>query len=431
MCYVLVRMRVSLPLVLATLLTWGCTGSVGSGGTSDASMRAGDSGQPTVDAGLIETSDAGLSARDAGLPAPDAGPLPGGPAPSWMSAAAEWAKAPNSSYYGMNSPRYAWSGGCVNTVGVFREGAFVPGTFIIGHGGGHSDSSSNSVEAYGPLESETPVWSVVRAATEPPPLNVPRDANGNPVSVHTYDGVVFDAVTNEMIRVPVAAMYNLANSFGGSDIFRFEVDPAGQPWYSVDEGLVTSGNFADNVMAVIDPTDGTVWAVGKAVPTWVAKRTRGATKWVSTEVTGGHGEAGGGAFHPTSKLLVWVDRTEGKVAVRDLRGTPTQSAYLPATTGTGPGATIYQPALAWDPVAQHFIVWPNGEKTLWYLTPGANPYEGGDPWVWTTFTPDGGLSPPVATGSGKAYFGRFAIIVTPTWSIITAEWDGLYYLRLR
>ncbi len=208
--------------------------------------------------------------------------------PSWMmtetieAGTAAWADLPNSTRGGYPTGNYAYSGACVTTTGVFKDGVFVPGTFMLFNGGGHLDSSDNGLYAYGPFESETPTLFVVIAPTNPPPTNVARDANNYPVSSHTYDGLQVDPIRNEMIRVPVGSSYSIGNPIAAADACRLNNNPAlGNPWYPCDGVLSTLGtNIGANTSSIIEP-DGTVWAAGVQVPTKLIRKLSGAASWTA------------------------------------------------------------------------------------------------------------------------------------------------------
>ena len=49
-----------------------------------------------------------------------------------------------------------------------------------------------------------------------------------------------------------------------------------------------------------------------------------------------------------------------------------------------------------------FVAWSGSGKTLYFLTPPANPYSGGDAWAWTSVTPAGGATPASSTPTSPA-----------------------------
>lgn len=115
-----------------------------------------------------------------------------GRSPAWYpSTNNTWVTLPNSILQGSPAQQYGaytgagrgwaasgdrnvvepWCGGVVNTVGIHdHDGTWIPGTFLVIHGGGHNAYYGNEVYAFGPLESDTPAWHCPRAATDPPVL---------------------------------------------------------------------------------------------------------------------------------------------------------------------------------------------------------------------------------------------------------------------
>lgn len=362
-------------------------------------------------------------------------------APSWMETStgtsAVWALAPNSTYAGspgaptFNSwGRYAFSGGCVNETGVWKNGTYTLGEYFIGHGGGHTDYDGNEVVAYGPMSSETPSWFRITEPTSPAPQNVVRDANNYPVSSHTYDGLQWDPIANEMVRVPVGSPYSLGAPLAGADVFRFANNPAiANPWYPADGGLTASA-ASDGMSSVVDPATGTVWVMGKYTPSIILKKVTGATTWTVYDEPYGMGSSGNAAFDTNNKIMCMVISDGLPYCWNLSSGTPS-ARYTPSTTGTGPGPSRNYQCSVWDEDANRFIVWPNGGTTVYFLTPSASPYAGGTAWTWSSYTPAGGLSIPADTTNNHPYYGRFNIVRADGWAALIIDRGEIIYLRLR
>ncbi|MEZ5532068.1 MAG: hypothetical protein R3E69_06775 [Steroidobacteraceae bacterium] len=74
-----------------------------------------------------------------------------------------------------------WSGGAKST----------SGTKMYVHGGGHSDSSNNSLTSFDFAGSSQPIgWAVENAGQTGVSTDMPIGSSGAPMSVHTYDGMV-------------------------------------------------------------------------------------------------------------------------------------------------------------------------------------------------------------------------------------------------
>ena len=78
-----------------------------------------------------------------------------------------------------------------------------------------------------------------------------------------------------------------------------------------------------------------------------------------------------------------------------------------ARDSSGPGSTT-KGVLEWDTIGQRFLSCDLTGKTMYFLTPGANPASGGDAWVWTSATPAGGVTPAAAHANGV--FGAFRYV---------------------
>lgn len=342
--------------------------------------------------------------------------------PSWLSAIApgQWGALPSSAFSSSGvgwsgthpggTGNYtkvvgAWSGGVLNTVGLYISGAFVPGIFLVLFGGGHNDYGGNELYAYGPLESNTPTWSRVTDPTIPAPLDVARDGSGNPVSRHTYDSLVYLRTQNKMLCIGAPVIHNISNTLNVGDLFDFAVDPGSvNPWSNVDAGFPAFGAVAGgmtNGVSGYDPATGKAWAVGKGNFQAIANFDAATSTWaewaIDNPLLPSDSKAG---LDPDHSLLVFIT-SAGGVQAWDLRGTPV--VYSPTVTGTGPG--IGGLALEWDLTHGRFGCRPKTGATMYFLTPGADPYSGGDAWAWSSLIPAGGVTPAdqVATGT----FGRW------------------------
>ena len=142
--------------------------------------------------------------------------VPGGSIPSWIGAAGQWSAlaTPLSSSgvqhdFAGGQGVFAYSGGIVNSVGVYVGATFIAGPFLVIWGGGHGDYGGNEVYAFGPLTADAPQWYRLRDRTEPFPSDVAEDGAGNPVSRHTYSTIVHvaDDTRNWLLSTGGVATY--------------------------------------------------------------------------------------------------------------------------------------------------------------------------------------------------------------------------------
>jgi hypothetical protein len=314
----------------------------------------------------------------------------------------------------------AWSGGVLNTVGVTYQGAFIPGTFLVWFGGGHSDYWGNEVYCYGPLESATPVCRRLNDPTNPPYTTnaAPwRDANGYPPSRHTYDTLQYDPAENAMVCMYAPGFGPAAYAGQASDVFQFNIDPqAANPWRTNDNGFPHSGSGGGiDAKSARNPLTRKMWLMGHGNSTPLACYDEVTRIWTSNTVSisGAAGADSKAAIMPSANLFVFRDG-DGTVKVVNL-ATPTVAPFTPTITNPGnaaPPNTLNAPnadwTIEWDDARSRFVCYGATGKAIYFLTPGANPYAGGDPWVWTTYTPPTGATPTNTIGRGM--YGRFRVV---------------------
>lgn len=109
--------------------------------------------------------------------------------------------------------------------------------------------------------------------------------------------------------------------------------------------------------------------------------------------------------------------------------------YVPSTTGTAPtpaggGPTWAAPVVVWNQDLDCFIVWWGGQ-TIYKLTPPASsPYDGGNPWAWSTL-PTGGVTP--ATPNPAGVNGRFQYIhnsLIRGYITVNTNSDDVYFYKV-
>lgn len=322
---------------------------------------------------------------------------------------------------------FAYSGGVIALKGIFNGTTLVSGTFFVVHGGGHGNYGGNEVYAYGPLESDSPLWYRVRSRTVPFPENVAQDGSGNPVSTHTYADLVYDGTgaNNRMIRVGVGAMYSNADGSTTMHSFDFgQSDPeTNQPW-----STLAAASLASADAAALDPTTGRIWyhpQVQNAIAYYdIASNTHTLSQFKSPPWS----LQGVAAAMDYSRTIFAVLHGTG-IAFFDARNIG-NDYYTPTTTGSGPSGVF---GLVYDPAGNgRYIAWGGSGKQYFTLTPPAtNPYQGGNAWTWASVTPSGGATPDTAEGTGT--YGRLAYVETPVIrgvALLNGQSSSTYLLRL-
>lgn len=356
-----------------------------------------------------------------------AGSLVGVVVPSWAPPVGQWGTLPDSTWYssgavwagtfpggstGVRSVFTAWCGGVLNTVGIYRGGSFVPGSFMVVFGGGHGDYGGNELYAYGPLDSDAPTWSRITDPTLPAPNNVARTAEGYPVSRHTYDTLQFVPGLNQMICAGTPGYYSLGFGFDTVDAFDFDVNPAvSNPWLNYDAGWndgSAGGASSINGTTGYDPLTNKIWNLGQGNVVRLKSFDAGTGTWTVHYKDNPNGPSNAKAsLDYTNKLYVFRSDA-GDVYAQDLNN-PTSAIYTPTCTGTAPPAS--NTTMEWDAVGNRHVLWPGSGSTVYFLTPGANPGPGGDAWTWSSHTPSAGATP--ANGDTNGVYGRYRMATFP------------------
>lgn len=336
-----------------------------------------------------------------------------GAQPSYFSSAPnrQWGNVPNStlSESGVMLPEAsgiigAYSGGIMVTAGLYVGPTFIPGHFLVPYGGGHT-IATDEIYAFGPFESSSPSWHLVRGRTNPPVVNVNADSNGNPVSVHTYSSIVYTGPTrNELLRM--GGLFRYSDISSPPETYRFnfnQPNPANtQPW---SKGADLLGGSLD--IAAYESTTGRVW--GRAALQF--DRVNVYDLATDTHQHSDQSKTSHAPYYRSATAIdtnrgLWFSIGGGQYDFYRTNNGVDNDWYVPTTTDTAP--TADNGACVWDSVGDAFIVWNDRGKTLFKLSPPASaPYAGGDPWTWSSFTPTGGVTP--SDGHANGTFGRFNI----------------------
>jgi hypothetical protein len=371
-------------------------------------------------------------------------PPPQGGVPPWMGPVGQWSVLPGSELTASSAVwtgarpggtgRYemmvlAWSGGVLNTRGLFVQGRFVAGTFMVIFGGGHGDYGGNEVMAFGPLESASPAWSRLTDPTLPAPLDVPR-IDGWPVSRHTYDTLVYLPNVNRMLCVGAPGYYSRGFTFNSADLLSFNTNPSdGVPWSSADAGFPPfTGGGTINAVTGYDESTSLAWVLGQGNSTRVGWFHEGTAEWRHWVIDNPQGPSNAKAAVATGRHLLAFTTDLGELRALDLRARP--RLFTPRLTGTPLPST--RMSLEWDGVNRRFVGWTGTGGMLYAIEPAAgDPYEGGGDWTCQAITTTGGASPPNQVTNGT--FGRFRFWATSSFSgvVLMARHDQpLCFLRL-
>lgn len=360
-----------------------------------------------------------------------AGDKPG--TPTWAPAVGEWGAISGSSLSSSgvmetsaNLIIDAWGGAIVNTKGVYDGATFVAGTFLCIFGGGHGDYNGNEVYAFGPLESNTPTWRKLRNPTSPAPQNVAEDGSGNPVSRHTYHGIVYigSSTRNWLVAIGTVERHIDSNSNQNTHRFNFgQVSPnSNQPWANL---AAVPGNVTK--LAVYDSSQDCVWF--NPLGGFVAKYDVATNSYTEANFKSPPWSNPAGACAVDTARGIWYTQCGDSRAFYRTNNGVDNDYYVPSVTGTDPGNGNF--GLVYDPVDDRFVRWSGSGKQLHFLTPpGTNPYQGGNAWTWSSTTPGGGATPTSPNTNGT--YGRFAYVSINDlrgYILLNRAGDSIYFYR--
>jgi hypothetical protein len=298
----------------------------------------------------------------------------------------------------------AWGGSIVATDGIYVGATWTPGIFLIHFGGGHTDYGGNEVYAYGPLlaPAASRQWYRMIDPTIPAPQNVNVDGSGNPVSGHTYGSLqyVSDGTRKWMVRFGPLARYSDAGGGGNVQVLDFDVaSPSSNLAWAV-KAAITGFTAAACAETAYSPTQGLVWGHafgGNNISTYEPSTdTFAAAGFKSPGFAGGNPIM---AIDDTLGILAvyWTDGSgDGHLNFYRTNNGLSNDYYAPSLTGSLPTGVSNSGTIIHDAAGGFFVIWANEGKKIYRVTPpvgGAGPYQGGDPWVVTNYTPSGGETP--------------------------------------
>jgi hypothetical protein len=326
-----------------------------------------------------------------------------------------------------------WGGGFINTTGIYSGSTFIPGTFLCIWGGGHVDYSGNEMYCFGPLESDVPLWYCPRAATNPAPMDEEFDANGNPVSRHTYSSMCYLPTQNWMFAAGTNYRYEDSSGGGDTAVFQFNVasPETNQPWTQKANADTASGYaMGASTAAIYDPVHNIIWGNGNNQAVVGYYEVANDVWHAQIFQNGSWGDQPASAID--TKRGIWAIYGNGVLNFYEVNaGTfSCNSYYVPKTTGSGPTGTGGG-SILYDAINDHFVVWNDSGTEFWTLTaPSSSPYYGGNDWTWSAVTPSGGATPTAQNTQGT--YGRFNYIPNPTitgYILLNRVTDAIYFYR--
>ena len=316
----------------------------------------------------------------------------------------------------------AYSGG-VLTDGFYLDGVWLPGPTLMFWGGGHTDYGGNEWYAFRVRQG---TWHRVTDPSLPSGINTPYAPDGKPTARHTYAALnyVDDGQQKIIHSFGLFGRYQDAGaSHNTTDIFDLTVpNPrSGNPW---SRGV--DSPFASWYTAY-DRARGRIWAVpyvGNAIGYYdTATRT-----YVSAGFKSPNFNSQGGVDFDANRDMLVGATSFGLCAYRTNNGVASNYISL-ASTGTPP--PTYK-SLIWDSSLDAFVSWCGGANLYKLTPPPSNPYQGGDPWAWSTITPTAGDTPPaVANGAGiwGAHFCKVSFGTERGYALLNTSSDPVFFYR--
>lgn len=313
----------------------------------------------------------------------------------------------------------SYSGGHLNTVGLHDGATWRPGIWFGLHGGGHEGYAGNEIVSFGPLHSESPTW--LRTARAHPVKNA--NFNGNqPASQHSYAHQIFLPSVNRLLIPVISSRFSDSGQSALTSMFDFNVaDPENNltsAWLKSptvpNAGYPTSyGQDLYGTLGCLDRVANKAYVVGGSGYTYLTVYDVASNSWATYPEGGGknqtisYSDKKTCAIDPASKVLLVISDNAAPVAL-DCR-TPSGEFYTPTMSGPVPQGIG---GIEWDWSDNRFAYYAGG-NTIYFCTPPANPYQGGDTWVWTSQAFTGDTAPDIPVQTGIAMYNRFRHVPAP------------------
>ncbi len=236
------------------------------------------------------------------------------------------------SYSGLGNPVNlirAWCGGCLSDIGGHP--------YLVIHGGGHGDYGGNEVLKFGPLDSNTPAWSVVSNPT--PDAQVIAEAaynsDGKPNVSHTRS--LLAALGGRMYRAGQPGVWITATPHNTND----SVNLSTGTWASA--GTHADVSFGSGIRGSLtsDPIRGVLWYVSDQIAR-LYKYDPVSNTWTQYTPTWSAGNTLHSAYSQSRDEVCAV--FGGTTALYNL-SSPTSAPITTGFTGTAPGGDS---GLTWD-----------------------------------------------------------------------------------
>lgn len=311
---------------------------------------------------------------------------------------------------------FRYSGGDLNTVGVYEGATFRAGPWLCLHGGGHEDYNGNEIACFGPLNAESPDWIWTAGAN---PVTNTNFSGNQPVSQHTYGHLVYLESTNELLIPAITSRYTDSSGAAVSSKFRFSVA-------SPDSNLTTAWKKSPDVANVpsaatgglfgaascYDATADVAYFIGGWGITYVAAYDVQANTWTRYPTSGSNGQEISysdrkvAAIDPVTKVIMVVSGDAAPWCL-DARS-PASNFYQPAGSNRPNGSG----GLLFDTVNRRWVYYIGG-NTMWVCPVPTNPYAGGDSFNWSSVTITGDTLPSLPSYSGNGVWNRFRFCPSP------------------
>jgi hypothetical protein len=319
----------------------------------------------------------------------------------------EWYEAPDSKLSGSGvwPPRPTPPGNPTAVIKSWSGGAYdTKRDRLILHGGGHGDYAGNELYAF---DVKTFKWSrpwgpskeFPNIAIQPNGLDVYSD--GNPPSVHTYDGMVYLPVQDKLWRGGGSLWSGSGRGTRACWLFDFDT----LKW----ERKADSPTLGVGVFARYDPVTGHVFAASDR--SILQEYDPSADTWVEpVRTVMDRGEETTGAIDPEHRLFVGIGN--GKLNIYNIKTRTITNRRK--TTGGDAIVNARGPGLAYDPVIKRIVGWSGGTSA--YSLDIST-------WSWTEHKAEktNSVTPTAPTRVGV--FGRFQYIPSKNVYILVNDVD--------
>lgn len=259
---------------------------------------------------------------------------------------------------------------------------------LIIHGGGHGDYAGNEICAFSISQGTwARIWGPTpNAFIHPAGAGQPTYGNGDPASVHSYDGLIYIPDLDVYMRFCGSVWSGAGDGTKGCWIW----NPNTSAWTRVLD-FPHPGGAGVSPTAEYDRNRGLVWVTADASSSAVLyKYNVYNNTWQSAGVSWQGAEDPNFAIDPDNDVGVYVGN--GRVFSVNLA----TNAVTQRTTG-GPQVivTARGPGLTWDPVLRRIVGWMGGTSVYSLNT---------STWIWTQHTPAGtnAVTPPQLGDGGFA-----------------------------